>query len=253
MRPNIMKAKLAAGQPALGLSVMIPSPHMVEMAAGLGFDWVLIDLEHGTITLETAELMILAAEAGGITPILRPRSNDPRDILAAMDRGAAGVQVPHVASRADAVAAVEAVKFQPLGRRSLAAGTRAAGYGYRGSAADFVAAANRETLVCVQIEDEAAIDNVDALLATAGVDVFFIGPSDLSQSMGFPGDVTAAPVARAIAWTLERIVAAGKVAGLPATRENLAGALARGVRYTYTHLPALFANAASAHLKAAKV
>ncbi len=253
MRPNIMKAKLAAGQPALGLSVMIPSPHMVEMAAGLGFDWVLIDLEHGTISLETAELMILAAEAGGITPILRPRSNDPRDILAAMDRGAAGVQVPHVASRADAVAAVEAVKFHPMGRRGLAAGTRASGYGYRGSAGDFVAAANRETLVCVQIEDEAAIRNAEEILSVEGVDVFFIGPSDLSQSMGHPGNPKAEPVAEAIESTLRKIVAAGRTPGMPATTENLAATLARGVRYTYTHLPTLLANAAATHLKAAKI
>ena len=252
MRANTMKAKLAAGQPALGLSVMIPSAQIVEMAGGLGFDWVLIDCEHGTITLETAELMIMAAEAGGITPIVRPRSNDPQDIVEAMDRGAAGVQVPHVASRADAVAAVEAVKFHPMGRRGLAAGTRASGYGYRGSAGDFVAAANRETLVCVQIEDEAAIGHVDEILGVEGVDVFFIGPSDLSQSMGYPGNPKAAPVAEAIESTLKKIVAAGKIPGMPATTDNLAATLARGVRYTYTHVPTLFANAAAAHLKAAK-
>src|ERR671929_129850 len=105
MRANVMKAKLAAGQPALGLSVMIPSAQIVEMAGGLGFDWVLIDCEHGTISLETMELMIMAAEAGGIAPIVRPRSNRAQDILEAMDRGAAGVQVPHVASRASAAAA----------------------------------------------------------------------------------------------------------------------------------------------------
>jgi 4-hydroxy-2-oxoheptanedioate aldolase len=253
MRRNAMKAKLAAGEPALGLSVMIPSAQIVEMAGGLGFDWVLIDCEHGTISLETMELMIMAAEAGGITPIVRPRSNRAQDILEAMDRGAAGVQVPHVASRADAVAAVEAVKFHPMGRRGLAAGTRASGYGYRGSAGDFVAAANRETLVCVQIEDEAAIGHVDEILGVEGVDVFFIGPSDLSQSMGHPGNPKAAPVAEAIDSTLRKIVAAGKIPGMPATTDNVAAAIARGVRYTYTHVPALFANAAAAHLKAAKI
>lgn len=253
MRPNAMKAKLAAGQPAFGLSVMIPSAQMVEMAGGLGFDWVLIDCEHGTITLETVELMIMAAEASGMTPIVRPRSNDARDILEVMDRGAAGVQVPHVTSRAEAMAAVEAVKFHPQGRRSLAAGTRASGYGYRSSAGDFVAAANRETLVCVQIEDEAAIRNIDDILKAEGVDVFFIGPSDLSQSMGHPGNPKAEPVAKAIEATLGKIVAAGKTPGMPATAENLAAAIQRGVRYTYTHVPTLFGSAAAAHLKAAKM
>jgi 4-hydroxy-2-oxoheptanedioate aldolase len=219
------------------------------MAGGLGFDWVLIDCEHGTITLETVELMVMAAEASDVTPIVRPRSNNGQDVVEVMDRGAAGVQVPHVTNAAAARAAVEAVKFHPLGRRGLAAGTRASGYGYRGSAGDFVAAANRETLVCVQIEDEAAVKNIDEILRVEGVDVFFIGPSDLSQSMGYPGNPKAEPVASAIDRTLKAIVAAEKSPGMPATTEALASALEKGVRYTYTHLPTLLGSAASQHLK----
>jgi 4-hydroxy-2-oxoheptanedioate aldolase len=252
MRSNAMKSKLAAGKPVLGLSVMIPSPQVVEMAGGLGFDWVLIDCEHGTITMESAELMIMAAEASGITPIVRPRTNKPQDIIEVMDRGAAGVQVPHVTNREDALSAVQAVKFHPLGRRSLAAGTRAAGYGYRGSAADFVAAANRETLVCVQIEDESALHHVDDILGVDGVDVFFIGPSDLSQSMGHPGNPKAEPVAKAIDQTLNKIVAAGKNPGMPATTENVETLINRGVRYIYTHLPSLLGTATGAFLRAGK-
>jgi 2-keto-3-deoxy-L-rhamnonate aldolase RhmA len=253
MRQNTMKAKLRAGEPALGLSVMIPSPQVVEMAAGLGFDWVLIDCEHGTIGLETVELMVIAAEASGIAPIVRPRSKDPQDILQVMDRGAAGLQVPHVTSAADAQEVLQAIKFHPIGRRSLAAGTRASGYGYRGSAGSFVEEANRESLVCVQIEDEEALRNIDEILTVAEVDVFFIGPSDLSQSMGYPGDPKAEPVARAIDSMLKKIVAVGKTPGMPAKTDDLAAALDRGVRYTYTHLPTLLESAAMAYLKAAKL
>jgi 2-keto-3-deoxy-L-rhamnonate aldolase RhmA len=252
MRSNTMKAKLAAGEPALGLSVMIPSPQLVEMAGGLGFDWVLIDCEHGTITLETIELMVMAAEASDVTPIVRPRSKDAQDLLQVMDRGAAGVQVPHITSAADARAAVEAVKFHPLGHRGLAAGTRASGYGYRGSLGAFTEAANRETLICVQIEDEAAVHNIDGILGVDGVDVFFIGPSDLSQSMGFPGNPKAAPVAKAIEATLDKILAAGKTPGMPATTENVAAAVARGVRYIYNHVPTLLGTACAAYLQAGK-
>ena len=252
MRPNKMKAKLSAGEPALGLSVMIPSPQMVEMAGGAGFDWVLIDCEHGTITLETVELMVMAAEASGVTPIVRPRSKEAQDILQVMDRGAAGVQVPHVMNRADAVAAVQAVKFHPMGHRGLAAGTRASGYGYGGSAAEFVAAANRETLVCVQIEDEAAVDKIDEILEVAGIDVFFVGPSDLSQSMGYPGDPKAEPVANAIDRTLKAILAAGKTCGMPANSENVAASIARGVRYIYTHVPTVLGAGARAYLDASR-
>ncbi|HWC44552.1 MAG TPA: aldolase/citrate lyase family protein [Casimicrobiaceae bacterium] len=247
-----MKAKFAAGEPAFGLSVMIPSPQIVESAAGMGFDWVLIDCEHGTVGLESMELMVMAAEASGVTPIVRPRTNAAEDILQAMDRGAQGVQVPHVNTGAQARSVVEAVKFHPQGRRSLAAGTRASGYGFRGSVGNFVAQANLQSLVCIQIEDEEALPNLDDILRVEGVDVFFIGPSDLSQSMGFPGDPKAPPVARAIEAALRKIVAAGKTPGMPAAAAAVQAALASGVRYIYTHLPAVLASGASAYFQSAK-
>jgi 2-keto-3-deoxy-L-rhamnonate aldolase RhmA len=252
MQTNRMKAKLAAGEPAFGLSVMIPSPQIVESAAGMGFDWVLIDCEHGTVGLESMELMVMAAEASGVTPIVRPRTHAAEDILQAMDRGAQGVQVPHVNTAAEARAAVEAVKFHPQGRRSLAAGTRASGYGFRGSSAEFVVEANRQTLVCVQIEDAEALPNLDDILRVDGVDVFFIGPSDLSQSMGHPGNPKAPVVAQAIEAALAKIVAAGKTPGMPAAAAAVHGALASGVRYIYTHLPAILASGASAYFRSAR-
>jgi 2-keto-3-deoxy-L-rhamnonate aldolase RhmA len=252
MRPNAMKAKLAAGKPVFGMSVMIPSPQLVEMAGGLGFDWVLIDCEHGTITLETVELMIMAAESSGVTPIVRPRSKAAQDIVEVMDRGAAGVQVPHIITQADARSAVEAVKFHPIGRRGLAAGTRAAGYGYRGPLDAFTEAANQQSLICAQIEDEAAIHNAEEILQVEGIDVFFIGPSDLSQSMGYPGNPKAEPVAKAIDAALKQIIAAGKTPGMPATTENVGAAVARGIRYIYNHAPTLLSTATAAYLKAGK-
>ena len=252
MQTNRMKAKFAAGEPAFGLSVMIPSPQIVESAAGMGFDWVLIDCEHGTVGLESMELMVMAAETSGITPIVRPRTNAAEDILQAMDRGALGVQVPHVNTAAQARAAVEAVKFHPQGRRSLAAGTRASGYGLRGSVGDFIAEANRQTLVCVQIEDQEALPNLDDILRVEGVDVFFIGPSDLSQSMGHPGNPKASPVAQAIEAALAKIVAARKTPGMPAAAAAVQAALASGVRYIYTHLPAILASGAGAYFRSAK-
>ncbi|MGE5170387.1 MAG: HpcH/HpaI aldolase family protein [Rudaea sp.] len=251
MMMNRMKAKFTAGEPAFGLSVMIPSPQVVESAAGLGFDWVLIDCEHGTVGLETMELMVMAAEASGVTPIVRPRTNAAEHILQAMDRGAQGVQVPHVDSAAQARAAVEAVKFHPQGRRSLAAGTRASGYGLRGSVADFIADANRQTLVCVQIEDEEALPNLDDILRVDGVDVFFIGPSDLSQSMGHPGNPKAPVVAKAIESALAKIVAMGKTPGMPAAADSVQSVLASGVRYVYTHLPAILGSGAKAYFRSA--
>ncbi len=237
MRENRMKAKLLQGEPSFGLSVMIPSPQLVEMVAHAGFDWVLIDLEHGTIGLETAELMIMAADSAGITPIVRPRSNAAADITAAMDRGAAGVQVPHVNTAQDARNAVAAVKFGPGDNRGLAAGTRPDRYGLGASMPDFVKEANRQSLVCVQIEHQLAVENLDEILTVPGIDVIFIGPSDLSQSMGYPGNPKAEPVKRAIEQALAAIVAAGRTPGMPAAADGVETALAHGVRYIYTHLP----------------
>lgn len=251
MKTNHMKSKLLAGEPAFGCSIMVPSPQMVEMLGHAGFDWVLIDLEHGTIDLETAELMIMAAEVSGVTPIARPRSNRRQDISSVMDRGAMGVQVPHVNTAEDARRAVDAVKFGAGDRRGLAAGTRPDSYGLSGSMSEFVEHSNAQSLVCVQLEHAAAIDNLDEILAVEEIDVFFIGPSDLSQSMGHPGNPGAASVAAAIEGILQKIRDAGRVPGMPASAEKVDAVLGAGVKYIYTHLPKLVAAGATEFLSRA--
>ena len=248
MKHNHMKSMLRAGKPAFGCSIMIPSPQMVEMVAHAGFDWVLIDMEHGTIGLESAELMVIAAEASGITAVARPKSNSKTDISSIMDRGAMGVQVPHVNTAEEARAAVSAVKFGPGDKRGLAAGTRPDSYGLSKKMDEFVKISNEETLVCVQLEHAEAIENVEEILAVDGIDVFFIGPSDLSQSMGYTGDPSAAPVNEAIEITLKKIVDAGKIPGLPASLDNLDAVLATGSQYIYTHLPKIVGIGASSFL-----
>lgn len=248
---NAMKEKIARGEAALGVSIMFPSPQLVEMIAYAGFDWVLIDCEHGSIGPADIEVMSMAADAAGITAIARPRSNTAADIQSVMDRGVKGVQVPHVNTRADAERAVSAVKFGSGAARGLAAGTRPDRWGLGSRMPDFTAQANAQSLVCVQIEHAEAVDNIDEILAVDGIDVFFIGPSDLSQSMGHPGNPKAPPVAAAIDRTLDRIRAAGKAPGMPATAETVADVRARGCRYIYTHVPRLIGTGASAFLRAA--
>jgi 4-hydroxy-2-oxoheptanedioate aldolase len=249
MKPNRMKEKIARGGAALGCSVMIPSPQIVEMLGIAGFDWVLIDCEHGSIGPADVELMAMACDAVGITSIARPKTNSASDIQSVMDRGAMGVQVPHINTAEDARRAVAAVKFGPGAGRGLAAGTRPDAWGLGGRMPDFAQAANAQSLVCVQLEHKAALDNVDAILAVDGIDVFFIGPSDLSQSMGYPGNPKAPPVAKAIEQTLARIVAAGHAPGMPATSETLADVLGNGCRYVYTHLPRLLGAGAASFLR----
>jgi 4-hydroxy-2-oxoheptanedioate aldolase len=251
MKSNRMKAQLLAGEPTLGCSVMFPSPQVVEMLGYAGFDWVLLDCEHGSLSLGDVELMAMAADAVGITAIARPRSNSTADIQSVMDRGVMGVQVPHINTADDARRAVSAVKFGPGAGRGLAAGTRPDSWGLGAKMPDFTAAANAQSVVCVQLEHEAAIRNADEILLVDGVDVFFIGPSDLSQSMGHPGNPKAQPVAQAIGETLSKITAAGKVPGMPATTDNVSSVISSGARYIYTHLPRLIGAGAAPFLKSA--
>ncbi len=237
-RTNTMKAMIHTGKPALGCSLMFPSPQLVEMLGHAGFDWVLLDCEHGSLSLSDVEVMAMAADAVGITAIARPRSNAAADIAAVMDRGVAGVQIPHIDTKDDALRAVAAVKFGAGdGYRGLAAGTRPDRWGLGAKMPDFVEQANARSLVCVQLESALAIQNAAEILTVPDIDVFFIGPSDLSQSMGFPGNPKAPPVATAIADTLALIRDGGRAPGMPATSENLAEVLAGGCRYIYTHLP----------------
>jgi 2-keto-3-deoxy-L-rhamnonate aldolase RhmA len=252
MKQNRMKEKLKAGEPVFGVSVMIPSPQIVEMVAAAGFDWVLLDCEHGTLTLESVELMAMAAEASGITAIARPVTRSAEHILQVLDRGVMGVQVPHVNTAAEAHDVLAAVKYHPAGKRGLAAGTRAAVYDSHGTLADYVKAANEATLIAIQLEDREAIENIDELLKVDDIDVFFIGPSDLSQSMGYPGNPKAPPVAEAIESSFRKMVAARRTPGTPATAENVRETIDKGVRYIYTHLPRLLSGSAKAYLKNAR-
>lgn len=249
MKPNAMKAKLKRGEAVLGCSLMFPSPQIVEMLGHAGFDWVLLDCEHGSLSLADVEIMAMAADAVGLTAIARPRSNSAADIQSVMDRGVAGVQVPHINSAEDARRAVSAVKFGPGAARGLAAGTRPDRWGLGGRMPDFAAAANARSLVCAQIEHQEAVANIDEILAVEGIDVFFIGPSDLSQSMGHPGDPKAKPVAAAIAQVLSRIRERGLVPGMPATAETLAEVRGSGCLYIYVHLPRVLGAGAHAFLK----
>lgn len=231
---------------------MFPSPQIVEIVGKLGFDWVLIDCEHGSNSPESVELMAMAAELSGVTPIARPWTNSPEAILRVMDRGAMGVQVPHVNTAADARRAVEAVKYHPLGNRGLAVGTRPANFGFRESAADYVKIANQETLVCVQLEEKEALQNIDEILQVEGVDVFFVGPSDLSQSMGYPGRSDAPEVKDAMDKAFTSIVAAGKTPGSAGNARATLNYLDKGVRYLYTHLTTLLLRGSTEYFNAVK-
>jgi 4-hydroxy-2-oxoheptanedioate aldolase len=234
-----MKAMLARGELVRGVSVMIPSPQIVEMIGLLGFDWVLLDCEHGALCPESVETMVMAAEAVGIAAVARPRSSAPDAIQEVLERGVIGVQVPHVSTAVQAREIVAAVKYHPRGRRGLAARTRPARYGIGTQLDDYVRRANVETLVCVQIETREGLDNLPHILDVPDIDVVFLGPSDLSQSLGAPGRTTHPVVTGAMERAFATITRSGRAAGSAGPAERWADYRAHGATYLYTHLPAI--------------
>jgi 4-hydroxy-2-oxoheptanedioate aldolase len=235
MRHNLAKEKLAAGKP---ISVVAPgysSAGLVELLGRMGFDAVFIDCEHGAVGWEDVEHMVRAAELTDVTPIVRVQSNDHSTITRALDRGAGGVQVPHINTRAQAEEAVRAAKFAPLGHRGYAGGRSA--LGVKGS---FTEHANAETMVVAMLEEVEALRNLDAILKVEQIDAFFVAPGDLSQSMGYPGQMDHPDVRAAVDDAVRRIRAAGRAPGVLAAN----GAGAR----RYIDLGALFIYVAMASL-----
>ncbi len=212
MRHNTTKAKLLAGEPALGAFVNLPSPAYVELLGWSEYDFAILDAEHGPPSPETIEHMVRAADASGITPITRVAVNLQQNLLRYLDAGSLGVQVPMVNTAEEARAAVAAIRYPPIGTRGLAT-TRASQYGTGQSLADYVRDANEQLLAVVQVETTTAIDNLRGIIAVRGIDVVFIGPTDLSSSMGFPGETTRPEVTGVIEAAGRLIVQAGLVAG----------------------------------------
>ncbi|MGA7670900.1 MAG: aldolase/citrate lyase family protein [Nitrolancea sp.] len=216
MRPNVVRQKLKSGEVVIGCFVGFPSAEVVEICGHSGYDFVMIDAEHGPISPHDAYHMVLAAEVTGTTPLIRVPRNDPSVVLRYMDIGAAGVMVPQVNSVAEARDVVAAVKYHPHGHRGLAQ-PRAATYGLGPTLTEYAALANEETLVIVQFENISALEHVPDILNVPGVDVLLVGPSDLAQSMGYPGQLGHPEVVKVIdqvrEFCVKSDVALGTIAG----------------------------------------
>ncbi len=196
-----------------GMMVLTDSPASVEMLGYAGFDYVIIDTEHGANDIAEVEAMVRAAEVSGTTPLVRVTRNDPAYILRAMDVGARGILVPQVNSAAEADRAVRAVKYCPRGDRGLAGIVRAARYGFQ-PLDKYIAESNAHSLVIVQVEDIKAVGALDEILAVDGVDGVFVGPADLSHSMAMPGKFDDPEFIRIMHAIVARTVKSGKIAGM---------------------------------------
>jgi len=213
------RERLARREPLVGLLLSLPSPELAEIFVAAGCDWLFIDMEHGLLDFTAVQRLVQAV--GGSCPcIVRVPNNEPILIAKALDTGAAGVIVPHVNTPAEARAAVLAARYPPAGTRSIGA-ARAQGYGVR--LADAIAHDNRHTIVVAQVEHVDAVREIDEIVRVPGVDAIFIGPFDLSASMGQPGEVSAPEVQQAIA----AVLSACDALALPCGIFTVDGAAAR--------------------------
>ncbi|NLZ53296.1 MAG: aldolase [Thermoanaerobacteraceae bacterium] len=188
LRVNKLKEKLNQGKTVIGPFMKLSSPAVVEVLGNAGFDFVIIDTEHGPISTETAENLIRAAELVGITPIVRVSNNDSNQISKALDIGALGIQVPQISSGEDAKKAVKSCKYSPKGERGVCRFVRAASYSAM-NRFEYFSMSNNETLVILQVEGTEGVNELDQILEVPDVDIIFLGPYDLSQSLGLPGQI----------------------------------------------------------------
>lgn len=226
-----LKERMRSGCVTIGSWITLGHVGIAEIMANAGFDWLVVDLEHSVIAIDTAGDLIRVIDLCGVAPLVRVTSNHPDQIKRVMDAGAHGVVVPMVNCADDAARAIAAVHYAPAGVRGVGL-ARAQGYGVRFK--EYFAWQKEHAVVIVQIEHKSALDHLDEILTVPGVDGFIIGPYDLSCSMGIPGEfghVDFISVMERIRATGERL---GVTAGLHIVEPDcaqLAQSLREGYRF----------------------
>jgi 4-hydroxy-2-oxoheptanedioate aldolase len=213
MNPERLRQALAAKQVLYGTWVQTPSPEVVEILGWSGWDFVVLDLEHGPYGPEGLPHLIRAAEASETTPFVRVPLSAPQEVGKALDLGAAGIVVPGVSSAQEGSAAVRLTRFPPHGSRGSSPSTRQLHY----SALPFTsltASDARQPLVVLQVEARLATSDLGSILAIDGLDVVFIGPYDLSTSLGLPGQFEHPKVREAISEIVNRAAERGVAVGI---------------------------------------
>lgn len=207
-----LKTRLLDGETLLGSFLGIPSPPLVEMLGHAGYDFIILDAEHGVFNPVVMEDCLRAAATVGIPAVVRVAAPEARPIQAALDLGASGVQVPQVETAKEARMAVRFSRFPPGGERGYGSSTRAAAYGFRSREA-VREKAQEEIVINVQIESKTGVDNLEGILEVEGIDIVFIGTSDLSMSYGYdsPNDPAMSPLIKHLITAIE---VAGKRPGM---------------------------------------
>ena len=234
---NHMKEKLARGEVVASMTVRLSrSIEIAQIAAASGFDTLYVDLEHNTLSIDTCCQICIAAQTIGITPLVRVPANTPEYICRVLDGGAMGVITPHVRSAAEAREMVELVKFPPLGHRS--AGGPLSQYGYRSfPMVETYSAMNDATSLVVMLETVAALENVEEIIATDGVDMLLVGSNDLCAEMGIPGQYDHPKLTEAFSLAIAAAKKHGKyigIGGLASRDDLMARFVQMGAQYVST-------------------
>lgn len=226
---NVMKRKLRNGEKVMGAWISSGSPNVLDLLRNFSFDWFLFDMEHSPIAVETVVHMVQVLNGSQATPLVRVGQIEQAVFKSVLDAGAQGIIVPLVNTPEEAERAVRFCKYPPRGVRGVA-GSKAADYGL--TLSRYIRTANDETAVIAQIETPQAVENIDKILAVDGVDVAFVGPSDLTMTMGLLDDRGNPMVVEAMAKVVKACQAAGKVPGVMATTvEEAKLAVERGFRF----------------------
>jgi 4-hydroxy-2-oxoheptanedioate aldolase len=227
IRPNRIKQTLAAGRVAIILSGT-NDPDLIDQLGPLDVDGIWLEGEHGGVDYADLGNLTRACDLWGKTSVVRVMDNDYATIYRTLDRGAQGIVVPHVNTRAEAEAAVDAVKFAPLGKRGMFTSRQGFGVG------DYFKTANDQSLLIVLIEDIAAVRSLDQIVKVDHVDVFFVAPNDLATSMGHINNMVHPDVQQTVDGAIAKIVQAGRVAGTLVSSANVERYTRLGVRAVMT-------------------
>ena len=228
---NTLKFELKSDKPVIGTWSIISSPIVIEILALSGFDFLILDMEHGIYDQTALDACIRACESVGCAPIVRVPGVNPSAMQWALDMGAHGVIVPQVGNAESVAMAVGMTKFAPVGTRGYNPFTRAASYAAPGSN-QIGKLRNDFGLTSIIVENQTALDDLDAILAVKDLDVVYVGVYDLSIALGFEGDTKHPVLCQAVDQTIARVKAAGKIAGVMVrNKEDVAKAIKLGARF----------------------
>jgi 2-keto-3-deoxy-L-rhamnonate aldolase RhmA len=234
-RKNFLKDKLELGERVLGTFSIIPSVVVSDIISSSGLDFIIIDAEHGPVSFEVAQQIVMACESRGCSPIMRVSSVDESSITKALDIGVHCIQLPNIDNAEDVKKAVKWAKYPPVGNRGFSPFTRAGEYSIC-NAKSLTKKSNENVMIAIQIEGKKALDQIDEILDVQEVDIVFVGLFDLSKALGKPGCVNSPEVLEVLSKLVSKINKAGKYpATITTSVENIDLFMKMGVK-SFAHL-----------------